>query len=182
MFGRAKNWLMLDGLRVRGLTEVMIHVSLSLISMLGVAVTAVPLPQAAVEAANRYSSQEIIDPERSMPLVGDPQEGREALRQEVAKLGYKIGAIIHHRLAYAACPLVLVVLGAGLGVIVRGGQILTAFGVSFLPALFVIVGIIMGYQLAQNADTAAVGVGIIWGGLGVVGSLNPLIIGRYMRR
>jgi len=41
MFGRAKNWLMLDGLRVRGLSEVVIHVSLSLISMLVVAVTAV---------------------------------------------------------------------------------------------------------------------------------------------
>jgi hypothetical protein len=41
MFGRAKNWLMLDCLRVRGLTEVAIHVSLSLISMLVVAVTAV---------------------------------------------------------------------------------------------------------------------------------------------
>jgi transposase len=43
LFGRAKNWLMLDSLRVRGLTEVVIHVSLSLISMLAVAVTAVRL-------------------------------------------------------------------------------------------------------------------------------------------
>ena len=43
LFGRAKNWLMLDGLRVRGLAEVVIHVSLSLISMLAVAVTAVRL-------------------------------------------------------------------------------------------------------------------------------------------
>ena len=41
MFGRPKNWLMLDGLRVRGMSEVVIHVSLSLISMLVVAVTAV---------------------------------------------------------------------------------------------------------------------------------------------
>ena len=41
LFGRAKNWLMLDGLLVRGLAEVVIHVSLSLISMLAVAVTAV---------------------------------------------------------------------------------------------------------------------------------------------
>jgi hypothetical protein len=40
----------------------------------------------------------------------------------------------------------------------------------------------MGYQLAQDAKTAAVGVGIIWGGLGVIGALNPLIIWRYMRR
>ena len=41
LFGRAKNWLLLDGLRVRGLAQVGIHVSLSLISMLAVAVTAV---------------------------------------------------------------------------------------------------------------------------------------------
>ena len=43
LFGRAKNWLMLDRLRVRGLAMVVIHVSLSLISMLAIAVTAVRL-------------------------------------------------------------------------------------------------------------------------------------------
>ena len=43
LFGRAKEWLLLDGLRVRGLTQVSIHVSLSLISMLAVAVSAVRL-------------------------------------------------------------------------------------------------------------------------------------------
>jgi transposase len=43
LFGRAKEWLMLDGLRVRGLAQVSIHVSLSLISMLVVALSAVRL-------------------------------------------------------------------------------------------------------------------------------------------
>jgi transposase len=43
LFGRAKEWLLLDGLRVRGLTQVSIHVSLSLISMLVVALLAVRL-------------------------------------------------------------------------------------------------------------------------------------------
>ena len=43
LFGRAKEWLLLDGLRVRGLAQVGIHVSLSLISMLAVAVSAVRL-------------------------------------------------------------------------------------------------------------------------------------------
>jgi hypothetical protein len=41
LFGRAKDWLLLDCLRVRGMTQVSIHVSLSLVSMLAVAVTAV---------------------------------------------------------------------------------------------------------------------------------------------
>jgi hypothetical protein len=43
LFGRAKEWLMLDGLRVRGLAQVSIHVALSLISMLAVACAAVRL-------------------------------------------------------------------------------------------------------------------------------------------
>jgi transposase len=43
LFGRAKEWLLLDGLRVRGLAQVFIHVSLSLISMLAVALSAVRL-------------------------------------------------------------------------------------------------------------------------------------------
>lgn len=43
LFGRAKEWLMLGGLKVRGLAQVSIHVSLSLISMLAVAVSAVRL-------------------------------------------------------------------------------------------------------------------------------------------
>ena len=43
LFGRAKEWLLLGGLRVRGLAQVAIHVSLSLISMLAVALSAVRL-------------------------------------------------------------------------------------------------------------------------------------------
>jgi hypothetical protein len=43
LFGRAKEWLLLDGLRVRGLGQVTIHVALSLAAMLAVAVSAVGL-------------------------------------------------------------------------------------------------------------------------------------------
>ena len=43
LFGRAKEWLLLDELRVRGLAQVSIHVSLSLISVLAVALSAVRL-------------------------------------------------------------------------------------------------------------------------------------------
>jgi hypothetical protein len=43
LFGRAEEWLLLDGLRVRGLGQVTIHVTLSLVSMLAVALAAVGL-------------------------------------------------------------------------------------------------------------------------------------------
>jgi transposase len=41
LFGRTKEWLLLDGLRVRGLTQVSIHVALSFTAMLAVACAAV---------------------------------------------------------------------------------------------------------------------------------------------
>ena len=41
LFSRAKEWLMLSSLRVRGLEQVSIHVSLSLTAMLAIAITAI---------------------------------------------------------------------------------------------------------------------------------------------
>ena len=54
LFGRAKEWLLLDGLRVRGLTQVSIHVSLSLISMLAVACAAVRLGKPGLVRSIKY--------------------------------------------------------------------------------------------------------------------------------
>ena len=54
LFGRAKEWLLLDGLRVRGLTQVAIHVSLSLISMLAVACAAVRLGRPGLVRSIKY--------------------------------------------------------------------------------------------------------------------------------
>lgn len=54
MFGRAKEWLLLYGLRVRGLAQVSIHVSLSLISMLTVALSAVRLVKPGLVRSIKY--------------------------------------------------------------------------------------------------------------------------------
>jgi len=43
LFSRAKEWLMLGNLRVRGLQQVAIHAALSLTAMLAVALTAIQL-------------------------------------------------------------------------------------------------------------------------------------------
>ncbi len=141
-----------------------------------------PLPQEAIQAATAYSSAQIVNLDQPLPLTGAPALGREQLVNTIALLQRKINGVIHMRLAYSVFPLVLVVLGAALGVIVRGGQVLTAFGVSFIPALFVIVTIIMGRQLAEQPDKALIGLVIIWTGIAVAAAMNPVIIGRYMKR
>ncbi|MFQ6048366.1 MAG: LptF/LptG family permease [Phycisphaerae bacterium] len=142
----------------------------------------VALPAEALLAATRYSTEQIISAEQALPLSGRPELGRQQLRNEIVKLQHKITGIIHMRMGYAAGPVVLVVLGAALGVIFRGGQVLTAFGISFVPALFVIVTIIMGRQLAENTNTGPIGVATIWAGLGLMAGLNPMVILRFLRR
>ena len=141
-----------------------------------------PLPPSILDATRQYSDADLVDEEVALPLSGEPTKGRAGLCADVFKLVHKIGGILHMRMAYSLCALVLVMLGAALGVIVRGGQVLTAFGVSFIPALFVIVAIIMGRQLAENTNTASIGVAIIWGSLLLTAALNPAIIWRFMRR
>jgi hypothetical protein len=64
----------------------------------------------------------------------------------------------------------------------RGGHVFTAFGISFVPSLFVIVTIIMGRQLAQNASTAALGIAAIWGGILLVGAIDVWTMTRLVRR
>jgi hypothetical protein len=141
-----------------------------------------PLPPSILDATREYSDADLVDPNVDLPLSGGPARGRAELCADVFKLVHKIGGILHMRMAYSSCAMVLVVLGAALGAIVRGGQVLTAFGVSFIPAMFVIVAIIMGRQLAENTNTASIGVAIIWGSMLVTAALNPVIIWRFMRR
>jgi len=71
-------------------------------------------------------------------------EARKAMRRELGTLVLSITAIIHSRLAFSASVLVMLVLAAGLAVICRGGQLLTAFVISFVPGMVIVVMNVMG--------------------------------------
>jgi hypothetical protein len=57
----------------------------------------------------------------------------------------------------------IVLFGAVLGIIVRGGQVLTAFGISCLPMLFVVVAGIVGRNLSDRPAYGAMGIAVMWG-------------------
>jgi len=114
--------------------------------------------------------------------------GSEVLRQKryfVARerdsiLSKAIGEI-HCRLAYSASSLVLLLLGAGLGIIFRGGHFVSAFGLSFIPLLFVVVLIMTGKQLS-NSGAVQAGMIVIWLGLAIVALANLVVLGKFLRR
>ena len=76
----------------------------------------------------------------------------------------------------------LVILGAALGIIFRGTHAVTAFGVSFIPSLFVIITIVMGKQMAYNAATPGLGLLLMWSGIAVVAALDAWTLTRVLRR
>ncbi len=89
---------------------------------------------------------------------------------------------LHSRCAFSVSACVLVILGAALGTMFRGSQVMVAFGISFVPSLFVTVLNIMGRQLAEKPGTSLVGLMMIWGAIAVVGVLDVWCVRRVIRR
>ena len=115
--------------------------------------------------------------------VGDRvDDERESDRGDVFKLGQEIAGIIHSRLAFSASSLVILVLAAALGVIFRGGQLLTAFVIAFVPGLLVVVMNIMGRQLTENTGTHLVGIVVIWAGIAILAATDVVVVGKYLKR
>jgi len=104
------------------------------------------------------------------------------LRKQRSKYLHQILAEINVRTVYSISVLVLAVLGAALGMIYRGGHLLVAFGISFVPTLFVVVLTILGKNIAKGESSLLVGLAIMWLGLIIVTSVDYIVLKRYVPR
>ena len=88
------------------------------------------------------------------------------LQREIQKTLVEIKSEIHSRLVFGIGCVSMILIGIGLGIIKRGGHLLSAFGVSCVPAAVLIVCIMSGKQLTENLGAQTVsGVAIMWAGL-----------------
>jgi lipopolysaccharide export LptBFGC system permease protein LptF len=143
---------------------------------------AVALPESIRAQVKSTSDRELLDASSPIGYAEGFAKKRTDIVQERGKLLREIAGVIHSRLALSISTFVLVTLGAALGIVFRNSHAFTAFGISFVPSLFVIVTIIMGRQLAQNAGTAAMGIAVIWGGIALVGGVDVWTLTRLVRR
>ncbi len=104
----------------------------------------------------------------------------EELRQ---KIKAKALAQMHSRWATIASCVLLVGLGAALGIHFRHGHMLTAFFISMGPAMFAIFSILLGVQLVEGSPEKMHGmVLVIWSGSIMVLLLDAILIGRLVRQ
>ncbi len=97
---------------------------------------------------------------------------------------------IHARLSFAASCLILVVVGAALGVLFRSGNFLSAFAVSVIPAVLCVALIVTGQHTAENIpndlshvrNALRLGIGLIYSGNVVTLILAVVLTLRLQRR
>ena len=97
----------------------------------------------------------------------------------IPELVRRVLAEIHSRFAYGLSCFLLVSMGAALGLLFKGGQVMSAFTLSVIPASIVIILVLMGKKIISNPDAPqAVGLAAIW--IGVIALLVADIL-IYMR-
>jgi len=144
--------------------------------------TPVPIPDdlaAQIEALPAVELMRTAADEPADSPVSIAQKRVSAVEAETVR---RIAATISERFAFSVSVFVLVLLGAALGIVFRGAHAVTAFGVSFVPSLIVIVTIVMGKQMAYNEATPVAGLLVMWSGIVVVAGLDGWTLTRVLRR
>jgi len=120
-------------------------------------------------------------------LLGGPpsavlEKQQKKLFKEIAGTLTDIKAEVHSRLVFGIGCVPMILIGIGLGILQRGGHLLSAFGASCLPAAVLIVTIISGKNITTNLGVQnSSGVLIMWAGLAFLLLLSALIYGRLRR-
>jgi len=122
-------------------------------------------------------------PETLSGMPGPPSAELEhlqaTLRREIQRTLREITGEIHSRLVFGIGVLPMILIGIALGVVKKGGHILSAFGASCVPAAVLAVAIISGKQITENPTSqSAAGVMIMWLGLAF---LCLLVLALYQR-
>ena len=145
------------------------------------------IPKAVRDFTDKFATEGGLDAKKlaSEPLV--LQKGLSPkLRELQNKLQYKIRstlveieAEIHTRLVFGIGCVSLIMIGIGLGIFLKGGHLLSAFGASSIPAAVLIVCIMTGKNITKNpGSTAGSGIVLMWGGLVF---LSLLAVGIYRK-
>jgi lipopolysaccharide export system permease protein len=130
-----------------------------------------------------------IDPNLMLKYVpqmsSDPavlQQYHNIVDRDIVHLNGRLQAEMHGRLAYGVSCFLMVAMGAGLGLRFRGGQLLSAFVLSIVPAAVVIILIVTGKQLLGNAAVPRMwGLIAVWSGIAALIAGNTVLYARLAR-
>ncbi len=142
------------------------------------------LPWAVQDRLAKIDLADVFDAPEALTKTGsslDKMVWRKSI--EVSRLLDNITAEIHGRLAYGLSCLLLVPLGATLGLIYRDGQTISAFAISIAPASGMILLIYMGRRLIENPEVPEIlGLTALWSSCVALAIIDVILYWRLARR
>jgi ethanolamine transporter EutH len=94
----------------------------------------------------------------------------------------EVKAEINSRLVFGIGCVPLIMIGIALGIIKKDGHLLTAFGVSAVPATILIVCIMTGKAIIKNPSSQFVsGEIVIWAGIAILSVLAGIVYRRLLK-
>ena len=107
---------------------------------------------------------------------------QDQLQKRITRTLTSIGSEINSRLVFGIGCVTLIMIGIGLGIVLKGGHLLTAFAASAAPALVFISCIIMGKNSAENPSSRIIfGIPMMWAGLIILSLLGLELYRRLLR-
>ena len=104
------------------------------------------------------------------------------LHRKIQETLVEIKAEIHSRLVFGIGCVPMIMIGISLGIILKDGHLLSAFGASSVPAGLLLVCILMGKNIAKNPGAqAGSGIILMWVGLVFLSLLAVLIYRRLLK-
>jgi lipopolysaccharide export LptBFGC system permease protein LptF len=139
---------------------------------------------------NKFKTGDVLDDIRpqaiSLALQSEPGPEllvlQSKLQRSMQKALADIEAEIHSRLVFGIGCVSMILIGIGLGIIQKGGHLLSAFGASCVPAVGLIVCIMSGKQVTENISSKNVsGIVLMWAGLALLTLIAAGIYHRLLR-
>jgi lipopolysaccharide export LptBFGC system permease protein LptF len=104
------------------------------------------------------------------------------LQREIRQTLANIRAELHSRLVFGIGCMAMMMIGIGLGIILKGGHLLTAFGASSVPAAALIVCIMMGKNITQNPNTKLnAGILLMWASLVLLSAFAVIMYRKLLK-
>ena len=119
-------------------------------------------------------------------VLATPKPGlinlQDQIKAKIERTINQISSEIHSRLVLGLGCITLILIAIALGIIYRGGHLLSAFGTSAIPAGVLVIFILAGKDLTKNPSVpATVGIAVMWSGLILLSLLTVVIYRKLLK-
>ncbi len=133
-------------------------------------------------AFEEFDEAQLLKASFAVPIFSDHEEKRQKLVRKYEEYHSEIRGEIHLRMAISVAAIAMIVMGAMLGIIMKGGQVLTAVFISMIPGVFLLIAFLVARSFADQPQYGYTSVLVIWGATTVLYSGVGVLGFKFLKR